>query len=539
MLSIEENSSTAHHNLSASDLVEHALAFGEGYINSKGALATATGGRTGRSTNDRYIIQDTITSSTVDWGVVNKSFHGSKFDMLWHRVEDYLSTRRRYVSDLYVGQDLDYGLPFQLTTETAWHSLFASNMFMAQQDGIELAKKDVGWTVLHAANFVCDPHRDGTHSDAAVMINVKAKKVLIAGMKYAGELKKSMFSVMNYLMPAEGVMPMHCAANVGEKGDTTLFFGLSGTGKTTLSADPERYLVGDDEHGWAPGSVFNFEGGCYAKTIDLSQKNEPDIWQAIRAGAIVENVFHVASENSPEKALTPDYSNTSISENGRCSYPLQHIGKRMLGSRNPEPSNIVFLTCDVMGVLPPVACLSKEAAAFHFLSGYTARVGSTELGAERGVNPVFSSCFGAPFMPRPTSEYADLLMARISAFGSRVYLVNTGWTGGTGGADGSGSRFPIPVTREIIGAIHRGELETADTEHLDIMNLEIPVALQGVDSRYLNPEKAWRDVAAYQRQASILAGLFRKNMAKFDVSENILSAGPVVDQPAMSLAVAG
>lgn len=520
-------------DLTAAELIELALKNNEVALTDTGAVYTTTGGRTGRAPADRYIVREPSSEDLIDWGAVNQPFSPSAFDALWYRVKDYLSGVDNYISHLHIGACEDHYLPLIVTTETAWHSLFAQNMFV-RPNKIYNCKDKRRWKILHAANFVCDPARDGTHSDGCVIINFAQRKVLLAGMKYAGELKKSMFSVQNFLLPERDVLPMHCAANVGvdEQGDseTCLFFGLSGTGKTTLSADPKRYLIGDDEHGWARGKVFNFEGGCYAKTIDLSKNNEPLIWQAIRYGATIENVV------VDKRLRTADYSDTEFGENGRCSYPLNHIEQRVEANFSAEAKYVIFLTCDLSGVLPPVSILSKEAAAYHFLSGYTAKIASTEGTADgeldNTIEPIFSACFGAPFMPRPARVYADLLMRRIESFGSRVFMVNTGWYGGSGvdGLDGKsvGRRFSIAKTRAVINAIQAGELDDIKTGSLDILNLSIPFQVTGIESIVLNPRDSWEDKMAYDVEAKKLAELFVKNMQRFSISDAIKSAGPKI-----------
>lgn len=495
--------SILHHNLSVAALYEAALRRGEGHISEGGPLAVTTN-KTGRSPKDRFIVEDDLTRDAVWWGGFNTPIAPAVFDALLARMRAYASGGELFVQDLYAGTDAQHRLGVRFAQEMAYHSLFVRNLFVRPSPA-EQAGFQPDWTVLNLPGFRAEPERDGTRSDTFILVNFSCKMVLIGGTEYAGENKKAVFGVLNFLLPASGVMPMHCSANMGKEGDVALFFGLSGTGKTTLSADPDRALIGDDEHGWTDTGVFNFEGGCYAKVIGLNPEAEPAIYRTTQMyGAVLENV--VLREDH-----SADLNDASLTENTRSAYPIDFIGNVVPGGLGGHPQNVVFLSADAFGVLPPLSRLSREQMMYFFLSGFTAKIPGTEQGVT-DPEPTFSTCFGAPFMPRHPGEYARLLAEKVEASGAKVWLVNTGWSGGK---YGQGQRMSIAHTRRLINAALEGELEGTEFVREPFFGLEIPLAVQGVPAEVLNPRTAWVDAAAYDETARKLAGMFRTNFERF------------------------
>ena len=505
-----------HRNLSTPQLVETSIARGEASLASNGALVALTGARTGRSPRDKFTVADEQTESRIDWGKVNQKFPSDKFQALLQRVVAHMAERDLYVMDLYAGADTTYRLSITVVCEYAWHALFVKQLFV-RPELKDLAHHAAEFTVIAAPEFEAIPERDGTKSSTFILADFTRKIILIGGTKYAGEMKKSIFGVMNYLLPSRDVFPMHCSANIGASGETALFFGLSGTGKTTLSADPERRLIGDDEHGWSPDGVFNFEGGCYAKCVDLSEEKEPQIYHAIRFGSVLENVV------IDPKTSEPDYSDIRHTENTRAAYPIEFIANAVIPGVGGHPKNVLFLAADAFGVLPPIAKLTPEQAMYHFLSGYTAKLAGTEAGLGSEPVPEFSACFGSPFLPLAPKVYAEMLGNRLRQHNAQCWLVNTGWTGG---AFGAGKRMSLKHTRAMVHAALDGRLAAVDYVTEGAFGLSIPTSCPDVPSELLHPRNAWADKAAYDAQAKLLAEKFEENFRKFDAPENVRSAGP-------------
>ena len=516
---------TVHWNLILAELIEHAVRRGEGRLSAHGAFVTNTLPRTGRSPNDKFVVKQTPSQDNVWWGKFNKPTDTATFEHMLHKVQAYLGSQPElFVEDLYVGADPVARMPLRIVTENAWHAAFARNMFI-RPPRTALANHEPQFTVLHAPNLKANEQEDGVNSDAYVLLNLERKIAVIGGTKYAGEVKKTIFSVMNYLMPLQGILPMHCSANTS--GDNTaIFFGLSGTGKTTLSADPKRQLVGDDEHGWGPNGVFNFEGGCYAKMINLSPVQEPEIFATSRMfGDILENV--VLDENR-----VPDFDDGSLAENSRGSYPIEFIPNRVDSGMAGHPQNVIFLTADAFGVLPPVARLTPEQAAYHFISGYTAKVAGTEVGITEP-QPNFSACFGGPFMPMHPSVYAELLQKKMAEHGSQAWLISTGWTGGPYGV---GKRMSIKHTRTLLNAVLDGSLADVKFVKDARFGFEVPQECPGVPAEVLQPRNTWTDKDAFDRTADKLARMFGDNFKQFadgcSAQVNAAAPQPIASAPA-------
>ncbi len=503
--------------LSPDELIQKALDRNEGVLTDNGALAADTGEFTGRSPKDKFCVYDEKTADSVWWGTINNRFEDAHFDALLEKVIQHYEGKEIFVRDAYACADPNYRLNIRVVTETAYQNLFANNLFLRPAAGEE---NTPDWIILAAPSFLANPEVDHTRQHNFSILNFSKKIILIGGSGYTGEIKKGIFTVLNYVLPKEhGVLSMHCSANIGERGDTALFFGLSGTGKTTLSADPARKLIGDDEHGWSESTVFNFEGGCYAKCVNLTAESEPQIWNAIRRGALVENVRFFEGSNRV------NYEDISVTENTRVAYPIDHVDNIAVPSVGKAPENIFFLTCDAYGVLPPISKLDNGQAMYQFISGYTAKVAGTEAGVTEPT-ATFSACFGAAFLPLHPTTYAGMLGEKLSRNPNvRVWLINTGWSGGS---YGTGSRMKLKYTRAMITAALNGQLDGVEYEKHPVFGLHFPTSCEGVPSELLNPRNTWADPAAYDQKANHLAGLFNENFAKYAdaASEEIKAAAP-------------
>jgi phosphoenolpyruvate carboxykinase (ATP) len=510
---------TIHYQTPVAALYEQTIALGLGKIADNGALCIDTGKFTGRSPENKFIIKDAITENVVDWGGFNHSMETKYFKPLYHKMLAYLETQKAvWIKDAYACAEASYQMPLRLYTELPWSALFAHNMFIRPTTA-QLDHFNPEWQIIHAPNFKADPSIDGTAAENFSIISFTEKIILIGGSAYTGEIKKGIFTVLNFILPHfNHILSMHCSANVGATGDVALFFGLSGTGKTTLSADPKRKLIGDDEHAWTNHSVFNIEGGCYAKTVNLSAENEPDIFNAIKSGALLENIMFYDGTNKV------DYTNTSITENTRVSYPIEHIHNIVSPSVAEQPKNIFFLTCDAYGVLPPISKLNAAQAMYQFISGYTAKIAGTEEGI-KSPKATFSSCFGAPFMPLHPGDYAKLLGEKIESNHCQVWLINTGWSGG---AYGIGKRMSLPNTRKMIEAVLNNTIDQGGYEDFPVFNFKVPKQVPEVDSVILQPENTWDNKAEYEKARISLANLFQKNFKKFEsgAADVIINAGP-------------
>ncbi len=511
-------SSKVHYQLSSEELHKITVEKNQGVTVNSGALAVNTGEFTGRSPKDRFIVEDAITKDEIWWGDINIPFESDKFDKLYDKVVNYLSDKELFVRDNFACADENYKVKIRHINEYPWSNMFTYNMFL-RPDEAELENFTPEWTVVNAPGFKADPEVDGTRAHNFAILNFTKKIALVGGTGYTGEIKKGIFSALNFILPVmKNTLPMHCSANVGEDGDTAIFFGLSGTGKTTLSADPERYLIGDDEHGWTnENTVFNFEGGCYAKVIDLTEEKEPDIYRAIKPGAILENVVINNGE--------VDFKDATITQNTRVSYPIHHINNIKQPSVGENPKNIFFLTADAFGVLPPISKLTPGQAAYHFISGYTAKVAGTEAGIDEPL-PSFSACFGAPFMPLHPTRYAEMLSKKMKEAGVNVWLINTGWTGGP---YGTGSRMKLKYTREMISSALEGLLDQVEFEQHEIFGLHMPKKCPNVPNEVLNPKQTWADQEAYDKKAMTLAKSFKDNFKQFEdyANEEIINGGPL------------